>query len=100
MSNKNLLNKKRKLPSKNYKNMIIAKIEVKEKNSCHRIISSFENQRRIDNIFINYDEMIENEKEIMDCQIYINDIKVDFYYDFIFPDIGIYTIKYIYLTIY
>ena len=99
MSEKNFLNKKRKstLNSKYiYQNIIIAQIENKQENMRHRIINSFENQKRIDNVWIKYDEMSPNEKEIKNCQIYINDIKVDFYYDFIFPDKGIYTIKYIF----
>ena len=56
-------------------------------------------KKRIDNVYIEYDEMSSNEKEKENCQIYINDIKVDFYYDYIFPDKGIYTIKYEFNTL-
>ena len=88
------LNRKRKLNLKIDDNFIIALINNKEKNARHRIINSVENQKKIDNIYVDYNLMSPNEEEIKDSEIYINDIKVDFYYDFLFPDIGVYTIKY------
>ena len=39
---------------------------------------------------------IENEEEIKECDIYINDIKIDFTYYYNFPKEGYYKIKYIF----
>ena len=94
MSKNKYLNKKRKLNLKIDDNIIIAQINNKEKNARHRIINSVENQKRIDDISVDYNLINPNEKEIKDSEIYINDIKVEFYYDFLFLDIGVYTIKY------
>ena len=58
------------------KNEIILEIDIKFNNSKERIINSFENTKREnpnwkwENI-----ESKENEKDIKDCEIYINDKK-------------------------
>ena len=76
-------------------NIIIATIEIKEKNSKKRIINSLENAKFEDAYYFDWDKnTIPNEAQIKQCEIYINDTKVDFNYYFIFPDIGTYTIKY------
>ena len=95
MSKKELLNRKRKPNKELEDNIIIAKIEIKQKNSKIRIINSLENAKREDAYYFDWDvNTIPNEEQIKKCEIYINDIKMDFYYFFMFPDIGTYTIKY------
>ena len=80
------------------KNEIILEINIRENNSKERIINSFENTKR-ENPYLNWnkiDETKENEEEIKDCEIYINDKKIDFTYDYIFKNKGKYIIKYIF----
>ena len=77
------------------KNEIISEIYIKANNLKQRIINSFENTKREktnwkwDNI-----EAKENENEIKDCEIYINDKKIDSIYYYKFEKKGKYKIKY------
>ena len=77
------------------KNEIIAEINIKYNNSKERIINSFENIKR-ENPNFNCEniEAKENEEEIKDCEIYINDNKIDFTYFYTFNNKGKYIIKY------
>ena len=72
-------------------NEIISEIYIKYHNSKQRIINSFENAKR-EKLNWNWDiiENKENEKEIKDCEIYINDKKIDFTYYYIFENKGKY----------
>ena len=67
------------------KNEITSEININDNNSKKRIINSFENAKR-ENPDCNWDkiEMKENEEEIKDCEIYINDKKIDFTYYYTF----------------
>ena len=74
-------------------NIIIGKIKIKINNLKQRIINSYENFRAN-----NHDEIkgVENEKEIKECDIFINDKKINFTYYYNFPKEGKYIIKYIF----
>ena len=63
------------------KNEIILEINIEDNNSKERIINSFENTKR-ENPNWEWENMEskENEKDIQDCEIYINDKKIDFTY--------------------
>ena len=77
------------------KNEIISEINITNNDSTERIINSFENTKRE---YLNIDwknyESKENEEGIKDCEIYINDIKIDFIYYYTFKNKGKYIIKY------
>ena len=77
------------------KNEIILEIDIKENNSRKRILNSFENTKRENK---NWDwvtiEGKKNEYNIKDCEIYINDKKIDFTYYYTFNKKGKYKIKY------
>ena len=77
------------------KNEIILEINIEDNNSKERIINSFENTKR-ENPNWKWEkiESKENEEEIKDCQIYINDNKIDFTYYYTFNNRGKYIIKY------
>ena len=79
-------------------NYIIATIEIKNDNLNQRIINSYENAKREEKNYLDFDEIkeIENEDIISDCEIYINDKKIDFDYYYDFPKEGNYIIKYIF----
>ena len=64
------------------------------KNSQKRIINSFENVKKEELYFFENFEKEGNEKEIKNCEIYINDKIIDFSYYLTFIDIGEYIIKY------
>ena len=67
------------------KNEIILEINIKEDNSKERIINSFENTKReYPKWNMNNIEIKENEEEIKECEIYINDKKIDFNYYYTF----------------
>ena len=67
------------------KNEIILKIYIRDKNSKERIINSFENiKREHANLESEKIEVKENIEEIKDCEIYINDKKIDFTYYYTF----------------
>ena len=76
------------------KNEFISEINIKENNSKERIINSFENTKRENPKWkwVNI-ESKENEKEIRDCEIYINDKNIDFTYYYTFNNKGKYIIK-------
>ena len=77
------------------KNEIILEINIRENSSKERIINSFENTKRENpNWDWNNIEGKKNEEEIKECEIYINDKKIDFTYDYIFKNKGKYIIKY------
>ena len=73
-------------------NIIIGNIKVEKNNLKERIINSFENAK---NEFYKL-RGIENEKEIKECEIFINDKKINFNYYYEFENEGYYTIKYIF----
>ena len=77
------------------KNEIILEINIKDNNSKERIINSFENTKREnpDLVWNNF-ETKKNEDEIKECEIFINDKKIDFTYYYIFKNKGKYLIKY------
>ena len=93
MSKKSLLSKKRNAPKHLNDNVIVAQFKIKEKNETIRIINSFDNSMQTKRPF-DWEGLVNNEKEIKDCQIYIEGKKVDYNHLFIFPDKGIYTIEY------
>ena len=78
-----------------FNNMIIANITINKDNFETKIINSYENAKKGNNYLKNF-IAINNEKEVKDCDIYINEIKIDFNYTYIFPKKGNYTIKYIF----
>ena len=79
-------------------NYIIAKIKINDVNKDVRIINSFEEYMRENNMKINVeDDEYKNEKEIKDnCEIEMNNIKIKFSYFYKFKNEGIYKIKYIF----
>ena len=77
------------------KNEIILEINIEDNNSKKRIINSFENfKREKPGWNLNNIETKENEDEIKKCEIYINDKKIKFTYDYLFKNKGKYIIKY------
>ena len=94
--NKISLEIKNKSEEKN--NYIIGEIKIEKNDDLNqRIINSYENVKREEKdnyLLLYYIKAIENEKEIKDCEIYINDKKINFSYFYTFPKEGIYTIKY------
>ena len=100
--NKNILNKKRKRNNKynkqenkieeNLDNIIIGNIKIKKNNLTTRIINSYENIKYENKK--DYDKSKENEEEIKDCEIFINDKKINFTYYYKFSNAGNYIIKY------
>ena len=76
------------------KNEIILEINIKYINSRERIINSFENIREDQALTRKEKGGKENEKDIKDCEIYINDKKIDFTYFYTFKKKGVYKIKY------
>ena len=98
MSIKNNSLKKIKEDNKNIsdENIIIGKIKIKKNNGLKaRIINSYENAKREDSDERLKDKkFIENEEEIKNCEIFINEKKIEFDYNYNFPDEGEYIIKY------
>ena len=83
----------------NHKNNIIkGTIKIENNNFKQRIINSYENWKKEnpDEYEWNKDSIraFPNEDKIKDSEIYINDIKIDFTYYYIFPNNGIYRIMY------
>ena len=78
-------------------NEITAEIYIRILGGKKRIINSFENIKR-ENPHLKWEniETKENEKDIKDCEIYINGKKIDFTYDYNFEDEGKYKIRYIF----
>ena len=78
-------------------NFIIAQINIKKKeiNKFIRIINSYEEYMGYQGHNDYYlEESVKNEKEIKQCEIKINEKKVQFTYFYAFENEGIYTIKY------
>ena len=76
-------------------NEIILEINIEDNNPKKRIINSFENTKRENrNWNWNNIETKKNEAEIKECEIYINDKKIDFTYYYTFKNKGKYIIKY------
>ena len=76
-------------------NEIILEINIKDNDSKKRIINFFENtKRKKRNWKWKNFETKENEDEIKECEIYINDKKIEFTYDYTFKNKGKYIIKY------
>ena len=75
--------------------IIIGIIEIEKDNLKQRIINSYENVRREEPKW-EWDKIkvVENEEEIKNCEIFINDKKIEFTYDYNFKDEGKYKIKY------
>ena len=94
MSQKQFLKKKTKR-DKNIKeeeeSIIIGIIKVLKDNLKQRIINSYENYKNEYNFIF---EGTENEKEIKECEIFINDKKIDCNYYYEFEKEGNYKIKY------
>ena len=72
-------------------NFIIGTIKIKKGNLSQRIINSYENYIRENSFFYVFDR---NEKEIKNCEIFINEEKIKFNYYYNFPNEGNYIIKY------
>ena len=79
-------------------NFITGTIEINEDNSQKLIINSFENVQKKEGSKINWNKINaeENEKEIKECEIFINNQKINFDYFYEFPKKGNYTIKYVF----
>ena len=92
--NKNNNKKNDKIQEKeNLDNVIIGNFKIEGDDLRQRIISSYEDLKR-ENIYIFDDELKKIEEEIKDCEIFINDNKIDFTYFYKFPKTGNYIIKY------
>jgi len=91
-----LLNVKDINKEKKFENYIIAKIDIKDEdvNKKIKIISSFEEDIRINPGKWIVDDIFKNEDEIKKCEIKINDKKNPFNYYHQFKTKGKYTIKY------
>jgi len=73
----------------------IIEIEIEKGNSKQRIINSYENVKREDPKWEwGKIKVLENEEEIKNCEIFINDKKIEFTYDYKFKNEGKYKIKY------
>ena len=92
--NESIKNEKEKI------NIINGVLEIKNNNFKQRIINSYENWKRenIDEYEWNKDSVkaTPNEEKIKNSEIYINDEKIDFSYNYTFPKNGIYKIKYVF----
>ena len=73
-------------------NIIIGIIKVEKSDLKLRIINSFENAQE-ENMYL---MGIRNEEDIKDCEIFINDEKINFSYYYDFENEGNYKIKYIF----
>ena len=82
-------------------NIIIASIKINKDQKKQRIINSYQNLKREESNFWNWENIkpIENEEQIKDCEIYINDKKISFDYYHTFQNEGIYNIKYKFNTL-
>ena len=81
-------NKKGKLED----NFIIGMIKIEDYYEKYTIINSYENAKKSDEFL----KGIKYEEEIKNCEIFINDKKIDFTYNFDFKKVGIYKIKYVF----
>ena len=92
----NIHNEKKE--KKENENFIIGYIEIKEKNKKYRIINSYENVKKEEPGKWNLDiiQAQKNEEEIKNCNIFINNKKINFDYYYKFEKEGKYQIKYIF----
>ena len=76
-------------------NIIIANIKINKNNLLERIINSFENTKN-EELYRPWKEIqpIENEEQIKECEIFINNNKINFNYYYKFQKEGNYIIKY------
>ena len=79
-------------------NFIIGIIKTHGNFSEQRIINSYENVKREEPRDRDWTkiEAIENEKDIKDCEIYINEEKINFNYFHVFKKDGTYIIKFVF----
>ena len=78
-------------------NLIIGYIKNKKNNLNQRIINSYENVKKEEPTNWYWENLvaIKNEEDIKDCEIFINDKRIDFInYFYEFPNEGTYIIKY------
>ena len=74
-------------------NIIIGKIQI-TKSLVEKIINSYENVYKEKYSCVwNDNSSIKNEEQIKECEIYINDKKINFSYYYEFPNEGIYIIN-------
>ena len=80
---------------KHKSNYIIAEIyiNIQKINKDVLIINSYEEMQR-NSRYQDFNEDLKNEKDIKDCEIQIDEEKIDFSYYHKFPKVGIYKIKY------
>ena len=87
--NKYILNIKKvsKLKEKTNNNMIIGIIKIENDNDVRRVINSYERMKtKYPNLDIwKYIDAEGNENEIKECDIFINDVKMEFSYYYNFP---------------
>ena len=78
-------------------NIIIGYFEIKKNNCKERIINSYENVKREESKW-KWDkiESIKNEEEIKDCEIYVNENKINVNYYYYFKKEGKYKIKFVF----
>ena len=83
---------------KEINSFIIATIRISNGYFLERIINSYENAKKEEPRDKEWSilKYIENEKDIKDCEIYINDEKINFVYYYEFKENGDYTIKYVF----
>ena len=82
-------------------NIIIAYFQITVNNLKNRIINSYENVKREGSILNlgKFSNIKENEKDIKDCDIFINDSEILFKYFYEFPKEGNYKIKYVFTNL-
>ena len=85
---------KNDLQTKKKDNYIIGYFEIKNDNSNERIINDYENV--INEYFLNINESKEMVKKIKDCEIFIDEKRINFNYNYNFEKKGKYIIKYIF----
>ena len=77
----NEIKENKKIEYRQNNNIIIAKIKVQKDNSKKRIINSFENAKREEpELDLDNKELFGNEKQIKNCEIFINDKRIEFNY--------------------
>ena len=84
-----------KINNNEIKNYIIGEFDIKKDNENIRIINSYEQYRKENNLQ-DLGKEYENEEEIKRCEIRINDELIPFCYDYKFNKKGKYQIKYIF----
>ena len=102
-NDKNIIKEKKKIEDNqknninNVNNIIIAHIKVQKDNSKKRLINSYENAKREEpELDLDNKETFGNEIQIKNCEIFINNKKIEFNYFYIFEKEGNYIIKYIF----